>query len=151
MRLKILIALPVVITACASALTSETYEKYLTNIHDYQGEKCFAATAAALNELGYEIDNQDPESGKIISKRKESTYLQTKYSGESSDTYEVPIATKYYFSITSLEEKSCEIKVERFRIWHKGKEVEKMNVKYVNEYYWQPILNEIKEKLNDGV
>ena len=133
-------------------LTKEVYDEHLTRDYSYSKIQCIEATSNALSELSYEIDKQDKVKGKIITKRKDFTSQETRstLAGNHVQTYDVNIANKFYISISKLNEESCTVKVDRFRVWYKGKELKEMNISYINEHQWAPIFKEIEEKLAEN-
>ena len=135
------------------ALTQEVYDEYLVKSFSASTSECYNATKSALDELGYEVGKESSSKGKIITKRKDVTEQESRYSlaGEHKDTYDVSTAYKYYFTVSEAGNGGCQVKVERFRFWYKGKEVVEMNIPYVNEHQWMPIFTEIEEKLNDEI
>jgi len=133
-----------------SPLTQEVYDAHLVKSFDAPKKECYDATKNALDELGYVVAKESLEKGKLITKRKEVTGQESRYSlaGEHKQTYDVNIAYKYYFTVSNVQDDSCEVRVDRFRAWYKGKEVKEVNIPYINEHQWLPVFTEIDEKLS---
>ena len=133
-----------------SPLTQEVYDAHLVKTFDAPLKECYSATKGALDELGYLVSKENVEKGKLITKRKEVTEQESMYNlaGEHKQTYDVGTAYKYYFTVSSVQGENCKVKVDRFRVWYKGKEVKEVNVPYMNEHQWLPVFTEIGEKLS---
>lgn len=150
-----IVALSSLLCACSinlgKPLTQDIYDRDLTRTYNGSKQECFNATKSALKDFEFTIEKEDLDKGKLITNKKNTVeqLIRESIAGGNKKYDDVNVAYKYYFSVNEALEGKCIVKVDRFRGWYLGKEVTEFGIDYLKEHQWNPILNEIEEKLNN--
>lgn len=142
------IAALTLLSGCAKTMQLDDpalYDQYLTRSYNQPVGKCFYAVQATFAEKGVELTKVDTERGRIVTER----YVVAVVASYGYNTGTVSsLSNRYYFDVTG-NEKTCTIKVTKYKAWNGNDEATWIKPDDAYAYYWEPLFRSIQGHLND--
>jgi hypothetical protein len=139
------------LASCVSnqKIDKELYKTYMTRTYNSSKNKCYNALLAALKELKIKVEKTDKEKGQVITDRVEFyTLVEVTGTQYSASGQSYTATNKYYFQVDGDNKKGT-VRVTRYRLWRNAVEQTELNAEWCKENVWDPLFNEIQEKLNE--
>lgn len=142
------VAMTALLAGCAKKMMLDDpnlYNQYLTRSYNQPVGKCFYAVQATFAEKGVELTKVDTERGRIVTER----YVVAVVAAYGYSAGMVSsLSNRYYFDVTG-NEKTCTIKVTKYKAWNGNDEATWIKPDDAYAYYWEPLFRSIQGHLND--